>query len=63
MVKDVLHKVCDGVRLSKKPGKTWLHFESKSEQKCSFCIEDKFPEICAMAIRGWAYDRIKQKLE
>ena len=60
MAKDILYEVCDGVKLSRKPDKTWLHFEAKSGQKCSFCIEDKFPSICALAIQGWALDMMQE---
>ena len=59
MAKDTLYKVCDGVKLSAKSDKVWLHFESKSGQKCSFCVDDKFPKICSAAIRGWAHDMMK----
>ncbi len=61
VILDTLYKICSGVKLSTKPDETWLHFESSSGQKCSFCIEDKFPTICASAIRGWAYDKINQE--
>jgi len=54
--KDTLYKVCDGVELSGKPDKVWLHFESKSGQQCSFCVNAKFPRICSEALCGWAYD-------
>lgn len=50
------YKVTDGVQMSARSGKTWLHFESSDGKKCSFCIEDKFPSICASAIRQWAVD-------
>jgi hypothetical protein len=51
-----IFKVTNGVDMSARSGKTWLHFEANNGQKCSFCIEDKFPSICAATIKQWALD-------
>lgn len=58
-VKNKLIPILKGLMVSFKPTGTWLHFKSSTGQQCTFCIENKFPTICAKAIKEWIQDMLR----
>lgn len=56
-----MDKIIDGLKVNVDEDGTWLHFRSNTGLHCSFCVEAKFPVICAKTITEWAQDRLKDQ--
>lgn len=53
--------IMEGLKVEIRTHETWLHFSSSKGKHCSFCIENKFPPICAKVMTEWIQDRLKNQ--
>jgi len=56
-----MEEIVKGLEVDIRTHGTWLHFRSNTGLHCSFCVEAKFPVICAKAITEWVQDMFKNK--
>jgi len=56
-----MEEIIKGLTVDIRTYETWIHFKSSKGNHCSFCVENKFPDICAKGITGWVQDRLKDQ--